>query len=167
MGREVGVSIYRWGFKTSCLSQTRSKTGWTAPGRPDGLSASLTGRLLHRLVKLTKTGWTSFENRLNLFGRPVSLSASLIGRLHSSLAKLTKPVEPPLTTLSTCSPVWLADCWSEVRGVRDQLNCPEKPVQLVLTREFKRENPSSTGVWSERFTVEVGVQLELRKLNCS
>jgi hypothetical protein len=53
-------------------------------------------------------------------------------------------VEPPLTSLATCLPAWPADCWSEVRGVRDQLNCPSKPVQLVLTREFRRENPSST-----------------------
>jgi hypothetical protein len=130
--------------KLAVWAKPRSKTGWTARGRPGRQSASLTGRLLRRLFKLTKTGWTSFENRLNLFGRPVSLSASLLGRLLCSMAKLTKPVEPPLTTLSTCSPVWLAGCWSEVRGVRDQLNCPEKPVQLVLTREFWRENPSST-----------------------
>jgi hypothetical protein len=54
------------------------------------------------------------------------------------------------------------------------LNCPWGPVQLVLTRKFRRENPSSTGlevgsagVWSERFTVEVEVQLQLRKLYCS
>jgi hypothetical protein len=45
---------------------------------------------------------------------------------------------------------------------------------MVMTREIRRENPSSTGpeasstgVWSKRFTVEVEVQLELRKLNCS
>jgi hypothetical protein len=63
---------------------------------------------------------------------------------------------------------------SLVRWVRDQLNHPWGPVQLVLTREFRRENPnstgleaSSTGVWSKRFTVEVEVQLKLRKLNCS
>jgi hypothetical protein len=43
-----------------------------------------------------------------------------------------------------------------------------------LTRKFRRENPSSTspeasstGVWSERFTVEVEVQLQLKKLNCN
>jgi hypothetical protein len=60
------------------------------------------------------------------------------------------------------------------RGIREQLNCPWGPVQLVLTRKFRRENTSSTGpeagstgVWSERFTVEVEVQLQLRKLNCS
>jgi hypothetical protein len=43
-----------------------------------------------------------------------------------------------------------------------------------LTRKFRRENPSSigpeassTGVWSKRFIIEVEVQLQLRKLNCS
>jgi hypothetical protein len=48
----------------------------------------------------------------------------------------------------------------------DQLNCHWGPVQLVLTRKFRRENTSSTsleasstGVWLERFTVEVKVQL--------
>jgi hypothetical protein len=63
---------------------------------------------------------------------------------------------------------------SLVRGVRDQLNRPWGLVQLDLTREFRRENPSSTGpeasstgVWSKRFTVEVEVQLKLRKLSCS
>jgi hypothetical protein len=80
-----------------------------------------------------------------------SLTARLIGRLTCRLTRLTKPVEPspgavelPLTPLVTCLLVWLANCWSEVRGVIDQLNCPEKPVQLVLTREFRRVNPSST-----------------------
>jgi hypothetical protein len=60
------------------------------------------------------------------------------------------------------------------RGVRDQLNRPWGHVQLVLTKKFRRENPNSTGpkagstgVWSERFTVEVEVQLQLRKLNYS
>jgi hypothetical protein len=33
--------------------------------------------------------------------------------------------------------------------------------------QFNCLEASSTGVWSERFTVEVEVQLELRKLNCS
>jgi hypothetical protein len=54
------------------------------------------------------------------------------------------------------------------------LNRPWEPVQLVLTRKFRRENPSSTGpeagstgVWSKRFTVKIEVQLQLRKLNCS
>jgi hypothetical protein len=39
---------------------------------------------------------------------------------------------------------------------------------------FRRENPNSTGleagstgVWSKRFTIEVKVQQQLRKLNCS
>jgi hypothetical protein len=50
-----------------------------------------------------------------------------------------------------------------------------------LTRKFRKENPNSTdpeagsiGVWSERFTVEVGsstavekAQLQLKKLNYS
>jgi hypothetical protein len=102
-----------------------------------------------------------------------------------SLTKLTKPVEPPLTTLSTCSPVWLADCWSEVREVRDQLNRLLGPVQLVLTREFRRENPSLASLrqvqlvygqrgsqlklkfsWSwESSTVVEKAQLQLKKFN--
>jgi hypothetical protein len=40
----------------------------------------------------------------------------------------------------------------KVQERKPQFNCPKA---------------SSTGVWSKRFTVEVEVQLELRKLNCS
>jgi hypothetical protein len=90
---------------------------------------------------LLKTGWTppGRSDRLS-----ASLTVRLTGRQACSLTRLTGPVEPPLTSLATCLPVWLADCWSEVRGIRDQLNCPSGPVQLVLTREFRRENPNST-----------------------
>jgi hypothetical protein len=56
-----------------------------------------------------------------------------------------RPVELPRKTSST-------GLDERVQEIKPQFNCPEA---------------SSTGVWSERFTVEVGVQLELRKLNCS
>jgi hypothetical protein len=91
-------------------------------------------------IFLPETGWTAPGMTGILF---TSLTIRLTGRLTCSLTRLTRPVEPPLTPLATCLPVWLADCWSEVRGVRDQLNCPSKLVHLVLTREFRRENPSS------------------------
>jgi hypothetical protein len=113
VGSEVGVSIYRWGFKTSC--------------------------------------WTDFSawDRLN---RPWQCQADCLlvwlADWPVDRPRLTRLVEPPpqgswtaSTPLATCLPVWLADCWSEVR---DQLNCPSGPVQLVLTREFRRENPCST-----------------------
>jgi hypothetical protein len=65
------------------------------------------------------------------------------------------------------------------------LNCPGKPLQLVLTREFRRENPSSTArrqvqlvygqktsqlklkfSWSsESSTVVEKAQLQLKKFN--
>ena len=61
-------------------------------------------------------------------------------RLNRPGGRLNRPWQ----LLATCLPVWLADCRSEVRGVRDQLNCPSGPVQPVLTSEFRRENPSST-----------------------
>jgi hypothetical protein len=60
VGREVGVSIYRWSTKLAVGQIFLSETGCTAPGRSGRLSASLTvrltGRLTCRLVKLTKTG---------------------------------------------------------------------------------------------------------------
>jgi hypothetical protein len=56
-----------------------------------------------------------------------------------------RPVELPRKTSST-------GLDQRVQETKPQFNCPEA---------------SSTGVWSERFTVEVEVQLELRKLNCS
>jgi hypothetical protein len=55
VGREVGVSIYRWDFKTSRWADfdvedrfTRRWGGYTRPW----LTVSLTGRLLDSLVKL-------------------------------------------------------------------------------------------------------------------
>jgi hypothetical protein len=89
-----------------------------------------------------------------------SLTVRLSDRLTRRLTRLTKPIEPPLTPLATYLPFWLADCWSEVRN---QLNCPSGPVQVVLTREFRRENPSSTArrqvqlVYAQR-----GSQLKLK-----
>jgi hypothetical protein len=54
------------------------------------------------------------------------------------------------------------------------LNCLEKTSSTGLDQRVEEKKPqfncleaSSTGVWSERFIVEVEVQLELRKLNCS
>jgi hypothetical protein len=130
----------------------------------------------------SKIGWTApgRSGRLS-----ASLTVRLTGRLTHSLTRLTKPVEPPLITLATYLPVWLVDCWSEVRGVRYQLNCPSGPVQLVLTREFRRENPSSTArrqaqlvygqrgsqlklkfSWSwESSTIVEKAQLQLKKFN--
>jgi hypothetical protein len=112
--REVWGSIYRHASKLAIwpdfLSWDRLKRprgSWTAPGRPVNLYASLTGRLLHSLARLSETGW---------IGRPVCLSANLTSRLLDSLS----------------------------RRVRDRLNRLYGPVQLVLTRKFRRENPSST-----------------------
>jgi hypothetical protein len=116
--------------------------------------ASLTGRLLHSLVKLTKTGWTSLGGGWTAPGRPVSLSDSLTGRLLRSLA----------------------------RGVRDRLNRPWGPVQLVLTRNFWRKPQFNwpggrfnwcmvkevrNWSWSWSSTTVEKAQLQLKKLNCS
>jgi hypothetical protein len=54
MWREVGVSIYRWGFKTSCWVDFFGKDRLNRPCLTVSLSASLTSRLLRSLVKLTK-----------------------------------------------------------------------------------------------------------------
>jgi hypothetical protein len=124
MGREVGVSIYRWGFKTSCLSQNPAVE---PPPRvvepPLACQADCLPVWLSDWLADWPAVWLGWPNQLN---HPIGA------------------VEPPLTSLATYLPVWLADCWSEVRGVKDQLKCPSKPVQLVLTRDFRRENPSST-----------------------
>jgi hypothetical protein len=119
------------------VSQVRNRVQivLTAVGREVGGSIyRWSSKLAVGHIFLPETGWTAP-------GRPSSLSISLTGRLSRRLVKLTKT---PLIAQTTCSPVWLADCKSEVRGVRDQLNCPSGPVQLVLTREFRRENSSST-----------------------
>jgi hypothetical protein len=115
-GREVGVSIYRWGLKTSRWTNFSGETGCTAPGLTVSLSASLTGRLLHSLVTLTKTGWTAP-------GKPVSLSAILAGRL---LHRLIKLIETGWTYLGgswtapghTCQPDWQTAGQSEKRSQR-------------------------------------------------
>jgi hypothetical protein len=153
-GRGVLLSQVRWAINVWCSAALKrgvwvlfivtvqklavwprfpSKTGWTAPG--------MSGRLSDWLVDWPVV-WPGWPDQLN---RPIGA------------------VEPPLTSLATCLPVWLADCWSEVRGVRDQLNCPSKPVQLVLTREFRRENPSSTSQRQVRLVYgQRGSQLKLK-----
>jgi hypothetical protein len=64
---------------------------------------------------------------------------------HFKTSRLTRffelrPVEPPLADLSA----WQTAAQSG-QTVRDRLNRPWEPVQLVLTRKFRRENTSSTG----------------------
>jgi hypothetical protein len=119
MGTEVGESIYRWSSKLAIGQIFLPKTGWTATGRSD--------RLLPVWLSNWLADWPAVWPRLT---RPVEPPP--------------RAVEPPLTPLATCLPVWLADFWLEVRGVKDQLNCPSGPVQPVLTREFRRENSIST-----------------------
>jgi hypothetical protein len=97
VGREVGVSIFRWSSKLAVGQIFLPETGWTAPGKPGSLSASLTGRLTrrltYRLVKLTKTGWTAPDSSDDLF-------ASLTGRLQIRGQRGQRPVELPLRTSS-------------------------------------------------------------------
>jgi hypothetical protein len=53
VGRVVGVSIYRWGFKTSRWADFAVEDRLNCPWLTASLSASLTGRLLDSLVILT------------------------------------------------------------------------------------------------------------------
>jgi hypothetical protein len=69
VGKEVGVSIYRWGFKISRWADFLPETGWTTPSRSGrlyaSLTVSLTGRLTYRLTRVDQTGWTTRPGRMN------------------------------------------------------------------------------------------------------
>jgi hypothetical protein len=77
VGREVGVSIYRWSSKLVVGQIFLSETGWTAPDRLGrlyaSLTVSLTSRLACRLTRVDQTGWIA-PGRLNRpwhFWRPI------------------------------------------------------------------------------------------------
>jgi hypothetical protein len=69
LGRELGGSIYRESSKLAVGQIFLPETGWTAPGTPGSLSASLTGRLQVRLQKQVLTPveplWTPVELALD------------------------------------------------------------------------------------------------------
>ena len=78
LGREVGVSIYRWGSKTSRFWLFCTKTGWTSP----------------------KTNWTGFQKAVHSF-----LADTTDWQKKWTIQKpaelVLKPAEPVSTRLKT------------------------------------------------------------------
>ena len=74
-GREVGVSIYRWGSKTSRFWLFCPKTGWTGP----------------------KTGWTGFQKAAYSFFGWHSRLAEKKWTVQKPVEPVLEPVEPVST----------------------------------------------------------------------
>jgi hypothetical protein len=135
LGREVGVSIYRWSSKLAVGQIFVPETGWTAPGRP--------GRLTCKLVKLTKTSRTALGGRLN---RPWQLRRPVCQSDWQTAGQRSQGSE----TSWTAPQDLFNRSWPESLGEKTPAQLPGGKFSWCMVKEVHS--------WS-------WVQLRLRKLN--
>jgi hypothetical protein len=186
VGREVGVSIYKWSSKLAVGQIFLSETGWTAPGRSGRLSDWLADWL---------ADWKSWPRPVELPLRPVQPPGAgwqTVCQSDWKTAVQTAKTGPDTgwTAPRAGSTAWGSDSHSVCQsgGQTGQVTLtpvepPLGPVQPVLTSEVRGKYPDWTFLghrlnltgprlnlpWTPvepaRTPVEVEVQLELRKLN--